>query len=212
MIDFLNRPVMQLPNEEWRGLIRGQPVEPVAAFGYIHRAMRQTLPVVMGAMRLLSLSFSPETLNNKGYGLYCEFRPSVEGWGKRAEMRIADILALRPGTASAAPAGGDAVAVNGKSSIRSTTVEQGSSSGRPSAGETTFPARERTRSHTPGEGSPSPPAETGAAEAPEPSPKRARRLTLDEYLEAVERDDVDVEAGAGAPEAAEPTTGSSERR
>ncbi|KZO97951.1 hypothetical protein CALVIDRAFT_48600 [Calocera viscosa TUFC12733] len=197
-------PVMQLPNEDWRGLIRGEPVDPATAYGYIHRAMRQTLPYVMGAMRLLSQSFTPETLNNRGYALYCEFRPSVEGWGKRAEMRISDILALRPGTTPAPAAGAgavDAVTVTeaGSSPIRSTSVEL--VSGGDAA--TTYPTRFRPRS--PGGGPPSPPG-TGAAEAPERSPKRARRMTLDEYLDAL---DGDVEEGA--PEATEGSLGRPER-
>ncbi|KZT62966.1 hypothetical protein CALCODRAFT_526375 [Calocera cornea HHB12733] len=199
------KPVMQLPDDEWRGLIRGEPVEPAAAFGYIHRAMRQTLPYVMGAMRLLSLSFTPEALNNRGYALYCDFRPSVDGWGKRAEMRISDILALRPvtaaaaATASVAPGGEEAASGSGgRTPIRSTTVEQAASA---------YPARFQplspSRVAAAAGGPPSPPgsSRTGGAEAeaPERAPKRARRVTLDEYLDQL---DGEVEEGA-APGATE---------
>ncbi|EJU06185.1 hypothetical protein DACRYDRAFT_103131 [Dacryopinax primogenitus] len=184
------KPVMKLPNDDWRGLIRGEAVEPVAAFGYIHRAMRQTLPYVMGAMRLLSLSFTPETLNNRGYGLYCEFRPSVEGWGKRAEMRISDILGLRPGvisgTATAAVPEKPDPAGDGQSPKRSTKVEHGGG-----AGEQTTTSSSPTRSI-------SPPAleQADTAEALVPSPKRARRGTR-EFIKSG-----DVEGNARAPEAA----------
>jgi hypothetical protein len=34
-------------------------------------------------------------LNEKGFGLYAEFRPVVEGWGGRGELRCDKILALR---------------------------------------------------------------------------------------------------------------------
>lgn len=49
----------------------------------------------MGALRLLANSHSPEWLNTNGFGLYAEFRPSVDGWGQRGEVRCETILKLR---------------------------------------------------------------------------------------------------------------------
>ena len=46
-------------------------------------------------MRLLANSYGPQELNEKGYGLYAEFRPDVEGWGGRGELRCDKILVLR---------------------------------------------------------------------------------------------------------------------
>jgi len=46
-------------------------------------------------LRLLANSYGPQELNEKGFGLYAEFRPNVEGWGGRGELRCDKILALR---------------------------------------------------------------------------------------------------------------------
>lgn len=56
-------------------------------------------------MRLLSLSYSPEDLNEKGYQLYIEFRPEGSGWGEKTEMLCKTILNLRK---LEAPEDGDA--------------------------------------------------------------------------------------------------------
>ena len=53
------------------------------------------MPYVMGAMRLLAESYPSEELNDKAWGLYAQFRPPAEGWGKKAEMNCATILNLR---------------------------------------------------------------------------------------------------------------------
>lgn len=70
-------------------------MQPSTAFSYISRALRQTTPHIVGALRLLAASFTPQELNDKGWSLYADFRPTVEGWGKRAEVRCDAILALR---------------------------------------------------------------------------------------------------------------------
>lgn len=53
------------------------------------------MPFVIGALRLLADSYSPSELNEKGFSLYCEFRPEVGGWGQRAEVKCQTILDLR---------------------------------------------------------------------------------------------------------------------
>jgi hypothetical protein len=96
-VDLLGRriPLYQTHNKTWRALDNTSPALPSTAFSYISRAFRQTTPYVIGALRLLAESFPPQELNNKGFGLYAEFRPDVDGWGKRGEVRCEQILSLR---------------------------------------------------------------------------------------------------------------------
>ncbi|KAG0709713.1 hypothetical protein DFH29DRAFT_885492 [Suillus ampliporus] len=95
-VDLLGRrPLYQTQNETWRALTNTSPALPSTAFSYISRAFRQTAPYVIGALRLLAESFPPPELNTKGFGLYAEFRPDVDGWGKRGEVRCERILSLR---------------------------------------------------------------------------------------------------------------------
>lgn len=61
----------------------------------MQRSFRQTLPYVMGAMRLLAASFTPVELNKVGFALYADFRPEVTEWGGRSEMRCERILEMR---------------------------------------------------------------------------------------------------------------------
>jgi hypothetical protein len=76
-------------------------VPPSTAFSYISRAFRQTTPHVIGALRLLAASFSPQEINAKAWALYADFRPEVDGWGKRGLVTCEGILALRGAGASA---------------------------------------------------------------------------------------------------------------
>ena len=74
---------------------------PSEAFSYITRALRQTAPHILGALRLLAASYSPNELNAVGYSLYADFRPNAEGWGQRSEVRCTTILGLRKKAAKA---------------------------------------------------------------------------------------------------------------
>lgn len=40
-------------------------------------------------------SFTAQEINNKAWSLYTEFRPAVDEWGKRSEVRCSTILNLR---------------------------------------------------------------------------------------------------------------------
>ena len=98
--DFINltptgRPLYRSQNGQWRALKNGSPVQPSAAFSYISRAFRQTTSWIMGALRLLAESYTPEELNGKAWALYTQFRPEVDEWGKRSEVSCSKILALR---------------------------------------------------------------------------------------------------------------------
>ncbi|KAG2141774.1 uncharacterized protein EDB93DRAFT_1159052 [Suillus bovinus] len=96
-VDLLGRriPLYRTQDEKWRALDNTLPALPSTAFSYISRAFRQTTSHVIGALRLLAESFPPSELNDKGFGLYVEFRPDVDGWGKRGEVRCEKILSLR---------------------------------------------------------------------------------------------------------------------
>ncbi|KAI0677589.1 hypothetical protein C8Q78DRAFT_99427 [Trametes maxima] len=88
-------PLYQTASAQWRALSAGTPAAPASAFSYITRALRQTAPHIVGALRLLAASYAPAELNTKGFGLYAEFRPAAGGWGERGEVRCDNILGLR---------------------------------------------------------------------------------------------------------------------
>ncbi|KAG7449117.1 uncharacterized protein BT62DRAFT_1002659 [Guyanagaster necrorhizus] len=88
-------PLYQSQSNQWRALLNGKPAQPSYPFSYISRSFRQTTPHIIGALRLLAESFAPKELNNKGWALYAEFRPSVNGWGERSEVKCETILSLR---------------------------------------------------------------------------------------------------------------------
>ncbi|KAH9006807.1 hypothetical protein EDB86DRAFT_2868408 [Lactarius hatsudake] len=89
-VDLLGRrvPLYRNASGAWRAFTTedsdGSGSAPGAAYGYITRALRQTAPAVLGAMRILAESYSdPMELNRVGFALYADFRPEVTGWGKR---------------------------------------------------------------------------------------------------------------------------------
>ena len=102
-VDLLGRrvPLYRTASGSWRAFTTGDSpggggAPPGAAFSYITRALRQTTPAVLGAMRLLADSYSdPTELNRVGFALYADFRPVVNGWGKRGELRCETLLGLR---------------------------------------------------------------------------------------------------------------------
>ncbi|RPD67196.1 hypothetical protein L227DRAFT_619426 [Lentinus tigrinus ALCF2SS1-6] len=87
-------PLYQTASSQWRGLSSGSPVAPASAFSYITRALRQTAPHIVGALRLLAASYAPAELNEKGFFLYADFRPEADSWGQRGEVRCSKILSL----------------------------------------------------------------------------------------------------------------------
>ncbi|KAL7282388.1 hypothetical protein ACG7TL_003859 [Trametes sanguinea] len=91
----LARPLYQTASSQWHALSSAKPAPPAAAFSYITRALRQTAPHIVGALRLLAASYPPSELNEKGFSLYADFRPASEGWGQKGEVRCSTILALR---------------------------------------------------------------------------------------------------------------------
>lgn len=96
-VDLMGRriPLYQTRASKWLALSGGSPALPSIAFSYISRSFRQATPYVMGSLRLLAESYSPQKLNELGYSLYADFRPAVDGWGKRGELRCIWLLSLR---------------------------------------------------------------------------------------------------------------------
>ncbi|KAI0304087.1 hypothetical protein BC826DRAFT_894815, partial [Russula brevipes] len=107
-VDLLGRrvPLYRTASGSWRAFTTedssgnstpgGGGAAPGAAYSYITRALRQTAPVVLGAMRLLAESYDdPKELNRVGFALYADFRPDVSGWGKRGELKCETLLGLR---------------------------------------------------------------------------------------------------------------------
>ncbi|PVG00538.1 hypothetical protein CPB86DRAFT_754796 [Serendipita vermifera] len=89
-------PLFQTENGQWRALMKGEPVLPSKAFSYITRALAQMSPYMLGALFLLANSYEdPQRLNQKGYSLYCTFRPEGGGWGLRGDLKLSTILNLR---------------------------------------------------------------------------------------------------------------------
>ena len=109
-VDLLGRriPLFRIASGSWRAFTTeddngcstpgGGAAAPRTAYSYITRALRQTAPAVLGAMRLLAESYDdPVELNRVGFGLYADFRPEVSGWGKRGELKCETLLGLRKG-------------------------------------------------------------------------------------------------------------------
>jgi hypothetical protein len=107
-VDLLGRrvPLYRTASGSWRAFTTedssgnstpgGGGAPPSPAFSYITRALRQTAPAVLGAMRLLAESYDdPRELNRMGFTLYASFRPDVSGWGKRGELKCETLLGLR---------------------------------------------------------------------------------------------------------------------
>lgn len=92
---YISRPLYRTQTDQWRALSNGSPIPPGTAFSYIFRSFRQTTPHIIGALKLLAGSFSVQELNSKAWSLYADFRPAVDQWGKRSEVKCSTILALR---------------------------------------------------------------------------------------------------------------------
>jgi hypothetical protein len=100
------RPLLKSYSGQWRALSGGTPVSPAAAFSYIQRALRQTAPFVLGAMRVAAESYAPAELNRVGFALYADFRPAVAGWGERGSVSCLAILGARKKGVVTAPMSG----------------------------------------------------------------------------------------------------------
>ena len=90
-------PLFKTSEDSWRALNKeSRPASPAAAFSYISRSLKQATAAIVGALRLLSQSHTPEQINHVGWSLYADFRPQADGWGKRGRVSCDVILGLRP--------------------------------------------------------------------------------------------------------------------
>ncbi|TCD69650.1 hypothetical protein EIP91_006667 [Steccherinum ochraceum] len=165
---------------QWRALSSGTPVSPSAAFSYITRTLKQTAPQIVGALRLLGASYSPAELNRTGYAMYAEFRPEVDGWGKRSELKCSTILGLRKKVEDKAAESGLQEADGGEGRQVDKIVKVDA-----------VPEDDKTE-----------------GEAEEPDHKKARGMTLEEYEAALDADDTFNDLGWDTPDNI-PTEGTS---
>ncbi|KAG9218957.1 hypothetical protein CCMSSC00406_0001367 [Pleurotus cornucopiae] len=161
-VDFIGRrSLYETQNGQWRAILNGSPASPGTAFGYISRSFKHLTPFVLGSLQLLAESYSQKEINEKAWGLYAEFRPTVDGWGQRSVMKCADILALRKLADTTAGKDPDTLAGVSldavKYSLNSLTETNGVEP-------------------------------TGGEEAKEPDKKRVREMTLEEYEDMLNQD------------------------
>jgi len=73
-------------------------IEPESVERYLEQKFGAALENVRKAMRTLAQAFGPSELNEKGFGLYECFRPSIpeglRGWGTKGELNLAAIRSL----------------------------------------------------------------------------------------------------------------------
>ncbi|KAK0486868.1 hypothetical protein EDD18DRAFT_651532 [Armillaria luteobubalina] len=125
-VELMSRriPLYQSQSDQWRALLNSKPAQPSSPFSYISRSFRQTTPHIIGALRLLAESFTPRELNNKGWALYTEFRPSVNAWGERSEVKCETILNLRNTAVKAAEAIGTSKEVSSSDVVQVVQYEE----------------------------------------------------------------------------------------
>jgi hypothetical protein len=100
-IFLLGKTIRLLPNAdgELRAADGDQPADPVGVERYLVKAFGDHLAAVRAAMEELASRYDPAELNRTGFRLYERFRPDVpqgnEGWGAKAVLDVAKILAAR---------------------------------------------------------------------------------------------------------------------
>lgn len=81
-----------------RALAKDAAIEPAAVERYLKARFKESLPLVLAAMRKLAASRTPKVLDVEAYSLYEKFRPDVPageaGWGKAGVLSVETIEAL----------------------------------------------------------------------------------------------------------------------
>jgi hypothetical protein len=96
---LLNKTIRLLPNDdgELRAADGDQPADPIGVERYLAKAFGDHLADVRTAMEELASRYDPAELNRIGFRLYEKFRPEIppgnEGWGAKAVLDVAKILA-----------------------------------------------------------------------------------------------------------------------
>jgi hypothetical protein len=82
-------------NEGVRAVVKSQPVAPETVERYLEGKFGDALPAARKAMKELASAFEPGELEERGFGLYEEFRPEipegVSGWGANGELDLEGI-------------------------------------------------------------------------------------------------------------------------
>jgi hypothetical protein len=98
-VEILGRAIPTKHTEKGiRAVDKDKPVEPEGVERYLEQKFGPALEDVRKAMRTLAQAFGPSELNERGFGLYECFRPSipegVRGWGAKGELNLAAIRSL----------------------------------------------------------------------------------------------------------------------
>ncbi len=98
-VELLGRAVPAMHTEEGiRAAEKGKPARPASVERYLESKFGEALPEVRRAMETLAQACDLDTLANRAYGFYEEFRPAVpagmRGWGARGTLDLARITAL----------------------------------------------------------------------------------------------------------------------
>lgn len=98
-IEVCGRPVPAKKTEDGvRAVVKDKPIDPEGVETYLEKKFGDRLADVRRAMTSLAKSFSPKDLNERAYGLYEQFRPSIppgrRGWGARGDLDLDLIRSL----------------------------------------------------------------------------------------------------------------------
>jgi hypothetical protein len=81
-----------------RALSDEKPIDPASVERYLEKAFGESLPAARAAMVKLAKSLTKGELEERAYGLYEKFRPSipagVRGWGAKGALDLGAIAAL----------------------------------------------------------------------------------------------------------------------
>jgi len=98
-VELLGRHVPVVKTKDGlRALAKDAAIEPAAVERYLEARFKESLPLVLAAMRKLAASRTPKALALEAYSLYEKFRPDVPageaGWGRAGVLSVETIEAL----------------------------------------------------------------------------------------------------------------------
>jgi hypothetical protein len=93
IVTLLGRPVPTVEGKDGlRAAIEGVEVQSAPVRTYLQKKFGEDLQEARAAMRALAQSYGPQALNERAFGLYEQFRPSVprgkKGWGAAGELDL----------------------------------------------------------------------------------------------------------------------------
>jgi len=98
-VELLGRHVPVVKTKDGlRALAKDVAIEPAAVERYLKARFKESLPLILAAMRKLAASRTPKALALEAYSLYEKFRPDVPagevGWGRAGVLSVETIEAL----------------------------------------------------------------------------------------------------------------------